>query len=623
MLKSMREGAKSTPMRIFLVFLAVGFALWGIGDVFRTVAGNDRAVRVGDVEVSALDAAREFDRARRNFLPTSSNSEAIAAGLLSNVLAELTRRTLFVAEGQRMGLTVTRQMEKLAIADEAAFKDELGQFSVLRFRDTLARAGMSEQDYLNFIGVLMMQNQITDAITAGTDYPEATASALARWRLEQRAINIAEVNVDTSSITPPDDAAMLSWYGENSSLFDSPDLRFATVAVISPDVFIDSVDLSEEAINAYYEDNADAWQEQEKRLISQMIFADTARAENAISRINGGEGFTDVAQDMLGLSADDVSLGNLSRDDLSGALVDPVFTADSGVVIGPIETPLGQHVLMVNDITAAEMTPLADVRDRIIEDLKRENATDLVYDRISVLEDEIAAGATIEEAARVSGAALVTIDGMDRNGLDIDGNVIEGIAADTTFRERLWAAAINDEGMVEDIGEDTFFVARVEREEAARSRDLAEVRNRVIEVMIGEMAITAARTTAESIIAASDTNAAARAAGAPFGDETTLRRDGVGLDHSSARLIAAKVFELAPGEIGIVETGDEAIVVSVDRIIPADAEQAAAEMALFQSQLSNEARNSMVTGLLLGFEKQFEVEVTPAPVQQMLIGVAN
>ena len=623
MLKSMREGAKSTPMRIFLVFLAVGFALWGIGDVFRTVASNDRAVRVGDVEVSALDAAREFDRARRNFLPNSSNSEAIAAGLLSNVLAELTRRTLFVAEGQRMGLTVTRQMEKLAIADEAAFKDELGQFSVLRFRDTLARAGMSEQDYLNFIGVLMMQNQITDAITAGTDYPEATASALARWRLEQRAINIAEVNVDTSSITPPDDAAMLSWYGENSSLFDSPDLRFATVAVISPDVFIDSVDLSEEAINAYYEDNADAWQEQEKRLISQMIFADTARAENAISRINGGEGFTDVAQDMLGLSADDVSLGNLSRDDLSGALVDPVFTADSGVVIGPIETPLGQHVLMVNDITAAEMTPLADVRDRIIEDLKRENATDLVYDRISVLEDEIAAGATIEEAARVSGAALVTIDGMDRNGLDIDGNVIEGIAADTTFRERLWAAAINDEGMVEDIGEDTFFVARVEREEAARSRDLAEVRNRVIEVMIGEMAITAARTTAESIIAASDTNAAARAAGAPFGDETTLRRDGVGLDHSSARLIAAKVFELAPGEIGIVETGDEAIVVSVDRIIPADAEQAAAEMALFQSQLSNEARNSMVTGLLLGFEKQFEVEVTPAPVQQMLIGVAN
>ena len=51
------------------------------------------------------------------------------------------------------------------------------------------------------------------------------------------------------------------------------------MAVISPDVFVDSVDLSEAAINAYYEDNADAWQEQEKRLISQMIFADVARAE--------------------------------------------------------------------------------------------------------------------------------------------------------------------------------------------------------------------------------------------------------------------------------------------------------------------------------------------------------
>ncbi|MGC6484875.1 MAG: SurA N-terminal domain-containing protein, partial [Candidatus Puniceispirillales bacterium] len=79
MLKSMREGAKSTPMQIFLVILAVGFALWGIGDVFRTVASNDSAIKVGTVEVSAIEAAREFDRTRRTYLPTSNNSEAIAS----------------------------------------------------------------------------------------------------------------------------------------------------------------------------------------------------------------------------------------------------------------------------------------------------------------------------------------------------------------------------------------------------------------------------------------------------------------------------------------------------------------------------------------------------------------
>ena len=76
-------------MQIFSCSL-VGFALWGIGDVFRTVAGNDRAVRVGDVEeYQHLMQLANLIQTRRNFLPTSSNSEAIATGLLSNVLWHL------------------------------------------------------------------------------------------------------------------------------------------------------------------------------------------------------------------------------------------------------------------------------------------------------------------------------------------------------------------------------------------------------------------------------------------------------------------------------------------------------------------------------------------------------
>lgn len=623
MLKSMREGAKSAPMKIFLIILAVGFALWGIGDVFRTVANNDSAIRVGNVEVSALDAAREFDRTRRSYLPTSNNSEAIASGLLSNILAELARRSLFVAEGQRMGLTVTRTMEKQAIANEPAFKDELGQFSALRFRDTLARAGMDEADYLKFIGQLLMQNQITDAMNAGVDYPLSTAEALARWRLEQRTISIAEIAVNASVISAPDDAAILTWYGKNSSIFDSPDLRFGIAAVVSPDVYMETVEVNDADINAYYEANGSAWQQEERREISQMIFADDALADDAISRIRAGESFAAVAGDVLGLDGEDIQLGSLRRDDLSPALADAVFDAEMDQVIGPVETPLGRHVLIVTGINETETTALEDVRDQIIDELKREKATDLVYDRVAVLEDALSAGATIEEAAKQSGAEIVMLDGMDRNGRDIDGNVLDGIAADTTFRESFWNAIINEDGLVEDAGEDTFFIARVDREEQARSRDLNEVRERVIVVMTGEMAITAARTTAEEIIATSDPETAASAAGAAFTDASSLRRDGVGFDHASARLIAARAFELDTGGLGLVETGNEAIIVMVKEITPAADDQISAEAALFQEELTNDARGSMTTSLLLGLEGEFEVEISAAPVQQLLIGASN
>ena len=49
MLKAMRDGAKSPVMKVFLVFLAGGFALWGVGDVTTgLIGGSDKAVSAGD-----------------------------------------------------------------------------------------------------------------------------------------------------------------------------------------------------------------------------------------------------------------------------------------------------------------------------------------------------------------------------------------------------------------------------------------------------------------------------------------------------------------------------------------------------------------------------------------------
>ena len=59
MLKSMRSSAKSAPMKIFLVMLAIGFAMWGIDDVFRNVGSNDAAIKAGDYE-KAISLAGEL-----------------------------------------------------------------------------------------------------------------------------------------------------------------------------------------------------------------------------------------------------------------------------------------------------------------------------------------------------------------------------------------------------------------------------------------------------------------------------------------------------------------------------------------------------------------------------------
>ena len=73
MLQAMRGGAKSPIMKVFLVFLAAGFALWGVGDVTTgLIGGSDKAISAGDESLSPAEVAVEFDRTRRNYMPQAS-----------------------------------------------------------------------------------------------------------------------------------------------------------------------------------------------------------------------------------------------------------------------------------------------------------------------------------------------------------------------------------------------------------------------------------------------------------------------------------------------------------------------------------------------------------------------
>ena len=624
MLRSMREGAKSAPMKIFLITLAIGFAMWGIDDVFRNVGSNDAAVKAGEHEITALEAAQEFDRARRAYLPRANSTEAIAQGLLGDVLAGLARRAVFSAEADRMGLTVTREMEKAHIAGEPAFQDDTGRFNLLRFQDALARSGLNEEAYLNYIRNDLNSGQIFSALLPGVTYPESLSKAVAEWRLERRVIDYVTIAVNTEAQPQPSNADLDVWYAENSETYNSPDLRAVTALVLSPETLAAGIDVADADLRQSYDDQIDLYQTPERRNIRQMIFADADQASQAISRINNGEGFDAVASDILGLNDADTALGALSRDDLSDELADAAFSASEGQAIGPIETPLGQHVLLVEDITPADVTSFENLRDRIREDLQRDRAIDLVYQRIAEVEDVLASGSTLAETAAETGAELLQINGMDRSGLDIDGNAIDGIAGDTKFRQSVWTANIGETGLVEETNADTFYVIEVSREDPSTMRPLADIKERVIADMRREAAIDAARGQAEAMVA--DQNSLvdlAKAEGLTLETSPAMRRDGVSFDHEAARLIAGQAFDLSDNNKGFVETGEAMIVMSVTSVQSAEGEALIAETERLQETLSSNVATSLEGIIANGLIETHDVSINAGAVQTLLVGQTN
>ena len=618
MLGAMRGGVKSPIMKVFLLFLAAGFALWGVGDVTTgLIGGSDKAISAGEESKSPAEVAIQFDRTRRSFIPNASLGEALQTGLLNEVAGALARDVVFRAEASDLGLTVTREMQRRVVASEQAFQDEFGEFSEGRFMQVLGNAGFTEEDYLKQVDSTLRREQLLFAISAGIGQPESMARTLTAYELERRSAKLISIAVDPSNIADPDESVLGEWYESVSASYDAPALRSARVGSLSPDMFAAEMQISDADIAAAYDARLDEFTTPETREIRQMVFDDAAAAQTAFDRVEAGEAFADVAADMLGWTADDVALGTVSKADLDGPLGEAAFGLALNEVVGPVESVFGQHLLTVSKINEGGNQSLEDVSDAIRTTLRAEAAVDLIYDKVNELEDVIASGATLDEAMTAVGGRVDWLVDVDRNGLTIDGTAVEGeaedLAQDSLVLELVWTGDIDELSVIQEGADDMFFVVEATGETAPRTRPLDEIRSRVITDWKRGEAIKLARSEATVLTSRPE----------KFDDVVPtddFNRNGIGLDHEAAQLIARRVFATDVGEVGVIETGNEAIASMTVTIVPVEGETLDTTAELIDGAITNSMQQDILNVLARDLSQTHDLQINLGRVQQLLAG---
>lgn len=619
MLRSMREGAKTPVMKFFLIFLAGGFAIWGIGDVSTGLfSSGNKAIEASDRSVPLAEAATEFERSRRGLGLNLSAGEAIQAGLLNEVMGALARRTLFAAEADSIGLTATRDMQRQAVANTDSFKDELGQFSQGRFIQTLAQSGLTEEDYLRRLDFILLQEQIEAALASGARGGKKMAETIADYQLEQRVVTLKTYPARPQTITPPTQAELTEFYETVKAGYDAPDLRSFKVVLVSPDEVESQVSLADEDVVQAFDLRRDEFITPERRQIRQMVFTDEQTALDAQALLNTGKSFAEVAQETLGWSEADTQLGIVTKDDLDGELAEAAFTADKDSVSGPIASVFGYHLLVIDDIQAGEELGLDDVRPQIEATLRNESAIDLVYDLINQLEDSLGSGATLAEAAAGINLSVNMITDIDPNGRDIDGNLMENafadLASDSQFLAQGWEMDLDEVSQVIASADDSFFVLQPVDEKPARERSLEEVRSRLVADWTKIQALASAKAEADKGLQDSQNTLA------PIAPSSAFTRTGTGLDNEAASLIADAAFAQDTGDATLVETGESVILVRTDEVITADAESRNSLQAQIADTLDNLVQTDLSSALVITLSEKHSLEINTAGVQQLLIG---
>jgi peptidyl-prolyl cis-trans isomerase D len=100
----------------------------------------------------------------------------------------------------------------------------------------------------------------------------------------------------------------------------------------------------------------------------------------------------------------------------SPALLDAIFHQRIGDLSAPIHTDKGYVVLSVKDIQATHPATLAEVRDRVVSDLRHEKAVDLAKTRAEELAKRAKGGENFATTAKALGLEVKSSDPITRSG---------------------------------------------------------------------------------------------------------------------------------------------------------------------------------------------------------------
>ena len=433
MLTALRRLASTWVAKAFFMLLVLSFGIWGIGDTVRNL-GRDTALARVDGQAIEMDEAqsalrREMQRLSRTVGQQFENDPRVRRVMAEQAVDQLVLDRVLRAETTRLGVTVPDGAVREFVFNLPAFRGPAGGgFSRAALDNFLRSNGLSEADFLTLVRADLARQQVSTAVRAGAAAPSELAQRLLRWRDQQRAATVVALPTAAAPEPPePAEAALRRYHENNPQSFSSPEYRDAAVAVLTADIMVREVEVSDADVAAAYAERRTTYETPERRTLDQALVPDEAAAKRVADELAAEPEmpFADFAARTEVAGGQATQLGNVDRAALPlPELAEAAFALPAGGVSPPVRSAFGWHVLRVTGIAAGKNRPLEEVRDELRAALAQERAADLAFERSNQVEDALGGGATLEEAAKRYGLGYATVR-TDASGNGPDGAKVE------------------------------------------------------------------------------------------------------------------------------------------------------------------------------------------------------
>ena len=634
MLGKLRKQAGKILMSFMFGMLILSFAIWGIGDIFR---GSSRTTTVAEVGGSEIDAqffsqylTRDINRLQTQFGGRLDIDQIRALGIVERLLQDLIFGTLLDEQASGMGMVISEDRLKKRIVAEPMFQNEAGNFDRAVFAQALQISNMSEEFYVLALKRDLMREQLGTTANGAVRVSRRFVEDFFSYRDERRVAEIITVpHGDGEAVPEPDDAALQAVLTSRAERFQTLELRSLALIEMRAEDLVDEVRVSEEELQDEFDARRAEFAKPERRSLEQVLFDSEAEAAAFKTALDEGQEFAAAAE---ALELSPVVLAEVSQAELAGQMADlaqAAFALQAGEATEPVASPFGWHVVRATEILPPYEPVFEDQREALQAEIAERYAVDSLISLANQLDDELGAGAELEEAADSLGLAVTNLRDLDRTGAT--GTTTAATTAtgerpdlpqSDDFLRDVFAAEIGETSLLSETPDGDYFVFRVDRATPPAVRSLDEVRTEVLDIWRQEEARQHALIQAEALadqlrlgIAMAEI---ASAEGLSLGRTEPIDRFGSDPDAAASPDLTAKLFGLGEDEVAVAEVPDGWVVLKLAEVQPGDPGANTQAVEILADGLAESLKKDVLAAFTRELDRDLGVSINQGAIDAIL-----
>jgi peptidyl-prolyl cis-trans isomerase D len=596
MLQTMRHLAQSWVFKALMLFLIVSFCLWGIGDIFRGNPLQRTIAKVGKLSISVETLDHSFQgtlaRARQMLGPELTAQQARQMGIYDQTLNELIEHAEVEQQVSKLGLEVSDKEFLGQVAAMPQFRNPDGSFNRDLFRRAVTQSDLSERSFIDRARKEMAQQQLLVALHDEPKIPDTIADSLYRARGQKRILDVVSVKDNAYGDVPaPDDKALQDFYQKNSQQFMAPEYRGLTIARLATDDVAKDIAISDADLKKAYGAKSAGLAQPERRDLVQVVLHDEDKAKQLAVNAKKSDNLAEAAKS-AGLSA--VALNATDAKSMLPELAKSVFAMPAGQISDPIKTALGWHVIEVKKIIPSGTPDFDSLKDSLRDSLKRDQAIESVTREVNDLDDQLAAGHSLEDIADDMKLRLIKIPALDAEGKTPDGKDPAELPDRADVLKAAFSQGSGEVSPILDDKQGNYVVVRTDQITPAAVPAFEKIRDHVAAAWIASEAAKRAAAAADAIAKGMREGKPASSFAAQAGVDVRVSKPISILgdnDPDLSQEILPQIFKLKKGDVITVPLEGRQLVLRLAEFVDADPKAEDATKAKLGDELANQLPN--------------------------------